>query len=144
MNGQTSPNAVVACNILDYLTKNRRPFSFDGLIDELIDNGIVDEEDRAAAREMLDGYYNDGTFVPMIMPRTTEIVLVVQFEPDEEVLHYLEENGGRENIGTIINKMYTERGLNSYEVKATILDLVTEDILGYDKVTKEVYIPTTT
>ena len=71
MNGQASPNAVVACNILDYLTKNRRPFSFDGLIDELIDNGIVDEEDRAASREILDGYYNDGTFVPMIMPRTT-------------------------------------------------------------------------
>lgn len=144
MHGHASPKTVVACTILEYLTKNRKPFSFGDLIDELIENGTIDEEDRITAHDVLDKYYNEGTLVPMIMPETTELVLVFQFEPDDEILHYLKENGGREDIKKILDKMYFERGLNHYEVKSAIMDLMIDKTLSYDQVTDEVYIPTTT
>lgn len=142
MGEQTSPKIQIRCSILEYLMENRKPFALNSLADELIENSKIEETDRTIAGEILDEFYGQGILVPVIMPETSELVLVFHFDTDEEIIHYLKENGGREAIGNIVECMYSERALDEYEVKATILDLITDKTLLYDSVTNEVFIPT--
>lgn len=142
MGEQTSPKIQIRCNILEYLTNNRKPFALGSLIDELIENGKIEEADKAVAGEILDEFYGQGILVPVIMSETSELVLVFHFDTDEEIIHYLKENGGRDSIFKIVDYMYSERAIDACEVKATILDLLTDKTLSYDSVTNEVFIPT--
>lgn len=143
MGEQTSPKIQIRCNILEYLTNNRRPFALGSLIDELIDNGKIEKADEEIAKEILDEYYGQGVLLPVIYPETSELVLVFRFDADEEIMHYLKENGSKDSIDNIVDYMYTERTIDECETKATILDLITQKTLSYDQGTNEVFIPTT-
>ena len=65
------------------------------------------------------------------------------FEPEEEVIYYLKQNGGREKIGTIADALHDNRGIDYQQTKAAITDLLCDKKIMFDQVAMEVFIPRT-
>lgn len=131
------------CIILRYLSKNRSSFHIDELVETLYETGKIEEEDKNAAYDALDGLYNEGLIVPKIFSNNGEIKFVYMFEPEEEVIYYLQQNGGREKIGTIADALHDNRGVDYQQTKAAITDLLCDKKIVFDQITMEVFIPRT-
>ena len=144
MGEQTSPKIQIREAILKYFAENRRPFGFQALINRLADEGVIEECNKGVAAEIVDKLYEEGYIVDIIYPETTEVCFIFQFEIDEEINHYLKQNGGRSSISTLVDYMYDQRGFNTVYTKAELLDNIRDKSLIYDTVTEEVFIPTTT
>ncbi len=139
---ESSENILAMKDLLvDYFKEKSEPFFMSLLVDKLIDEGVISESDREAASSALDDLYGEGKIVPKVIPGSTELVTVYQFDVREEIMGYLKQRGARESAGDLIQDLMANRGFDEIEIKAELFDLISEGELVYDDETEEICIP---
>lgn len=136
---KASVNLRVRRLIMKYLTKNRKPFSYDGIIQELIENDIILDIEKEDAINVIEDLYGSGIIVPGIYGENGEINLYFKLNVNDEILTSLKQNGGRKSIDELVEELGRYRAFSEEEVKCGLFELVRFKKIMLDE--KEAIIP---